>query len=156
MRSCHWAICFFICRYVWDYLVHVLAAAGLWVPSSSPNHNQCGKDLHRDKHRRRGQLGQSECKYRRKVKSGHFPMCFSPWLCYLLWGEGGEVPANTTTGRGVIHERQEGNPVRHNLVSHCCFKLLTSDTVQLILDLLDRTILEKGFLVAIILTPCAQ
>jgi hypothetical protein len=47
------------------------------VPGSSPNNIQCRKDLHRDKHRRRGQLGQSERKYRQKVGSDLFPVCVS-------------------------------------------------------------------------------
>lgn len=52
-----------------------------------------------------------------------------------MWGGG--VPASIMVGRETNHMREEGNSVRHNLVSWCRLKLLKSDTGQFILGIFN-------------------
>lgn len=47
------------------------------------------------------------------------------------------VPSNTTAGREMSHENQEGNPVQINSVHGCWFSLLESTQEKLILPNLD-------------------
>lgn len=46
-----------------------------------------------------------------------------------------EVSANAMPSRGMVFVRQEGNPVQHDLVSWCWFKLIDSDPRQFIADI---------------------
>lgn len=135
MRPCCWTflflfIYFSVRRDVWNYLVHVLAAAGLWVSSSSPNNIQWRTDLHRDKYRRRRQLGQSERKYGRKVGSDLFliPLRDCTTCKSYCWRQNDPCKGNRSA----------------QLSSWWGFQLLESDTGPFILDIFKyRTSLGK-------------
>lgn len=58
------------------------------------------------------------------------------------------ISANATAAIAMICVREEGNPVQHDLVGQCCFKLPKFDPEQFIFDKLKHSTTLENFHIA--------